>query len=798
MKKQFFSALLVILAFAPLGCFSQQEPSVPTQEIKAVGLKAKVIIRRDERGIPYLEAANDSDLYFAQGYVTAQDRLWQMDLLRRVARGQLAEIFGRQPTAAGTIVDEDKRWRKYGFAGIAEQTLPLLAPELRAALTDYARGVNAYIATLDEKSLPPEFKILQYRPAEWQPTDSIVIGKILADGLSTTWRFDLVKASLQNLPAEKLKQLYNNVTPDDVLLIGKDSTTENGERKMDNGKYSNFRLSQTGFAELSKAEMVRKSSLERVGLYAEDLAASNNWVISGKRTADGKPILANDPHLPASVPSVWYLVNLNSPNVNAAGVSLPGAPGIILGHNANIAWGATNVGPDVQDLYLEQFNPANSHQYKTPQGWQDAKIRREEIKIRKSPVSPETETETLEVTETRHGPVYFEDGGGQRYALRWTAFDPNNNEFEAFFFLNRARNWEDFRAALKRYGGSMQNFVFADTTGNIGWYAAGRVPLRKTGDGSVPYDGATDAGEWTGTIPFEELPNLYNPPENLIVTANQRIVGKSYKYQGLVRDFAAPYRARRIYNLLSANPKITVENVNEIQHDIFNIPLSRFAREVVASKAASEDTLKNLGAWDGKMSADSRAALLASEMQTAFSKRILDANLSQAVRAQFRVSNLMSFLDRLIAEKPADWLPKEFANYADLLKSCEKDARDNLTKKLGADETKWTWGEANKIRFAHPLAAVPFIGGQFAIAPLPLNGGSNSPNVGSNVSMRLIATPANWDATRHGIAVGESGLPNSPYYKDQLDSWYKGISPIFPFSQTAIKKAAKDVIVLMP
>ncbi|MEP6923768.1 MAG: penicillin acylase family protein [Pyrinomonadaceae bacterium] len=797
MKKKSLLIWLLLLAFAPLGCYAQ-EPNLPRQEIKTVGLKSKVTIRRDDRGIPYIEAANDSDLYFAQGYATAQDRLWQMDLLRRAARGELSEIFGRQPTAAGTIVDEDKRWRKYGFARIAEQTLPLMTQELRAALASYARGVNAYIASLDEKSLPPEFKILQYRPRDWQPTDSIVIGKILADGLSTTWRFDLVKASLQSLPADKLNQLYNIANPDDVLLIGKDSAqTENGKRKTENGKSSVFNLSEAGFAELTKAENVRKNSLERVGLYAEDLAASNNWVISGKRTADGKPILANDPHLPASVPSVWYLVNLNSPNVNAAGASLPGAPGVILGHNAQIAWGATNVGPDVQDLYLEEFNAANQYQYKTPQGWQDAQIRREEIKVRKSPVSTDTETETLEVTQTRHGPIYFEDGG-RRYALKWTAFDPNNNEFEAFFFLNRARNWDDFRAALKKYGGAMQNFVYADTAGNIGWYAAGRVPVRKTRNGSVPYDGTTDAGEWTGTVPFEELPNLYNPPENFIVTANQRIVGQSYKYQEIVRDFASPYRARRLYDLISANQKITVENVNEIQHDIFNIPLSRFAREVVKNKGASDETSKLLADWDGKMNADSKAALLVSEMQAVFSKRILDANLSAAQRAQFRSSMLSSFLDRLITEKPSNWLPKEFANYGDLLKACEKDARENLIKKLGADAAKWTWGEANKIRFNHPLASVPFIGGQFAIEPLPLNGAGNSPNVGSNVSMRLIATPGNWDATRHGIALGESGLPNSPHYKDQLDSWYKGISPVFPFSQPAVKKASKEAMVLIP
>jgi penicillin G amidase len=805
MNRRILLFLLLLFSFSAVGCFAQ-EPNVPTTELKGAGLKEKVTIRRDERGIAYIEAANDADLYFAQGFATAQDRLWQMDLLRRVARGELAEIFGRQPYPGGTTVDEDKRWRKYGFARIAEQTLPLLAPEARSALENYTRGVNAYIAMLNQNTLPPEFQILQYRPREWQPTDSIIVGKVLSDGLSSSWRFDLVKASLQTLPADKLAQLYNPSSPHDVLLIGKDiSAAEDTERtekkrKAKNGlvsinKTSVFSVSSV--AKLLSEEKIRRQSLERVGLYAEDLAASNNWVVSGKRTADGKPLLANDPHLPASVPSIWYLIHLNAPNVKAAGVTFPGAPGVVFGHNETIAWGVTNVGPDVQDLYLETFDPNNPRRYQTPSGWQEAELRREEIKVRKGALSTETTSEFVEVTTTRNGVIFFEDAG-KRYALKWTAFDPKNNELEAFFYLNRAKNWDEFRAALQKYGGPMQNFVYADTTGNIGWYAAGRVPLRKTGDGSLPYDGAKTDGDWTGNVPFEELPNLYNPPEGFIVTANQRIIGKSYKYQEIARDFASPFRAKRIYDLLSGNPKVTVNDFNDIQRDTFSIPLSRFAREIVNQKAASDETLKLFGGWDGRMNADSKAALFASEMQNAFSKRIFDANLTTAQRSQFRLVNLSAFLDWLITEKPANWLPKEFANYADLMRAAEKDARTNLTARFGADEARWAWGEANKIRFQHPLAAAPLVGGQFVIEPLPLNGSGNSPNVGASVSTRLIATPADWDKTRHGINVGNSGVPSSPHYKDQIESWYRGITPVFPFSLTAVKAAMKQRTVLTP
>src|SRR5438874_1258230 len=276
------------------------------------GLRERVTVRRDERGIPYIEAKNDEDLYFVQGYVTASDRLWQMDLMRRLARGETAEIFGK------TVLEEDKRWRTFGFAEIANQSLGQLTPELREALNNYARGVNAYISTLDDKTMPVEFKILQYKPRQWSPGDTIIIGKILADALSTTWRNDLLRVSLQTLPKDKLTDLTNQVTPYDVILFGKDvpvvnPTSENAGT-----------VDKATLAMAERQDEIRKRSLERIGLYAEDLAASNNFVISGKLTADGKAILENDPHLAPTAPGIWYLTDLSTPTMRVSGVTFPG------------------------------------------------------------------------------------------------------------------------------------------------------------------------------------------------------------------------------------------------------------------------------------------------------------------------------------------------------------------------------------------------------------------------------------------------------------------------------------------
>src|SRR5829696_3904993 len=393
-------------------------------------------------------------------------------------------------------------------------------------LEAYARGVNAYAASLDPKSMPPEFQILQYSFRPWIPADSFVVVKIFYEALSDTWRLDMMRQALSVLPAEKRAELMPSISPLDVLVVGKDTKAK---AKSAQTAWKMDPVSPETLRKLEYSREIAAAALDRIGFHTDALAASNNWVVSGKRTASGKPLLSNDPHLRPTAPSIWHMIHLSAPGVRAAGVGTAGIPGIILGHNDRIAWGFTNVGPDVQDLYVEKFDPDNAKRYQTPSGWQDAVIRSEEIKVRKGFVGSEHDIVTHDVTVTRHGPIIFE-GDGKRYALRWTALDPAKNNADLFYTLNRARNWKEFNAALESFTAPTQNIVYADVEGHIGYHAAGVVPVRKSGDGSVPYDGSTDAGEWISYIPIAKLPTLFDPPSGIIVTANQRIVGTDYTY----------------------------------------------------------------------------------------------------------------------------------------------------------------------------------------------------------------------------------------------------------------------------
>jgi penicillin amidase len=807
MKIRFRSGkiLLVVLAIGLCGvandfqsarAFAQQA----SRTITIPGLHGRVTVRRDERGIPYIEATNDEDLYFGQGYATANDRLWQMDLMRRTARGELAEILGAGPNNA--VIEQDKQHRTMGFAQEVNAELAQASPQTRVVLEAYARGVNAYIDSLDPKSLPPEFQILKYKPRPWMPTDSLLPVKLFAEALSTTWRLDVMREALATLPAEKRAALMPETSVLDVLVVGKDMKKVSAFTQHNGTIVSNGLL-----AALAKDQENASQALARIGLYAEGLAASNNWVVSGKHTASGKPLLANDPHLAASAPSIWHMVQLSAPGLRVAGVTAPGLPGVVIGHNERIAWGFTNVGPDVQDLYIEKFDPANPRRYLTPQGWRDAEVRHEEIKVRKGFDNSETDLTPLDVTVTRHGPIILERDS-KRYALRWTALDPKANNADSSYLVAKAHNWKEFTQALHSFTAPTQNVVYADVDGHIGYYAAGIIPMRKSGDGSVPYDGATDAGDWTGWIPFDKLPHLYDPPSGIIVTANQRIVGTDYPYF-LTHSWAQPYRARRIWDLLNQKPKLTTDDFRRIQGDVYSIGLASFARDSAKIlKAATpgndqklRDSIDALEKWNGEVKADSSEAALAFQMRAAFRLRILTAALGPDLLKVYGWANFETTLDRFLVEQPKEWLPKEFNSYAELLRACYADARQTLSKNSGVDESKWKWGEMQKVRFAHPLAGVPFIGLQFAIPPFPQNGTGSlgaTVNVGSNVSMRLIADPSNWDQTRHGITLGESGVPSNPHWKDQLDDWRSVTPRIFPFSKSAVESATKDVLIFEP
>jgi len=769
--------------------------------VQVQGIKGPITIRRDERGIPYIEAQNDEDLYFGQGYATAQDRLWQMDLFRRTARGELAEVLGAGPN--NIAIEQDKLHRNYGFAHAAEAEAAAASPRARALLEAYARGVNAYAASLDPKSMPPEFQILQYSFRPWTPADTCVVVKIFYEALSDTWRLDIMRQAMSVLPAEKRAELLPEISPIDVLVVGKDTPSKPKSAHIAPGSVSNEIL-----AKLAYNQQIAAAALARIGFDTDALAASNNWVVSGNHTVTGKPLLANDPHLRPTAPSIWHLVHLSAPGIRVAGVATAGLPGVIIGHNDRIAWGFTNVGPDVQDLYLEKFNPDNSKQYQTPTGWQDAIIRQEQIKVRKGIGSSEYDTLTYDVTVTRHGPIIFE-ADGKRYALHWTALDPTKNNAETSFVLNRAGNWKEFNTALESFTAPTQNIVYADVDGHIGYHAAGVVPIRKSGDGSVPYDGATDAGEWTSYIPVSKLPTVFDPPSGIIVTANQRIVGTDYPYF-LTHSWAQPYRARRIFDLLSEKPKLSSDDFRRIQGDVYAIAGVTFTKETVKllrPKLTPADeklkaTLDAFEQWDGRVNAESTVALIASTMRLAFRSKILTAALGPDLVRNYQWSNFDTTLDHVLRAQSPTWLPKEFSSYADLLRACYDDAIGTLTKNLGADQTKWTWGETAKARFPHPLAAAPLIGAQFTVPPFPQNGTGGligaTVNVGASVSMRLIADPSDWDKTQQGIALGESGNPKNPHWTDQLADWRAVTPRELPFTAAAVAKATKETLVLEP
>lgn len=807
--------LLPLLLFALLISFGApkparaQAPAISPAGIQIPGLRDRVTVRRDERGIPYISATNDADLYFAQGYITASDRLFQMDFLRRTVRGELAEVLGR------SALSQDQRHRTLGYAGIIDATAIKMSPEIRAALEAYANGVNAYIASRTDRDLPPEFLILQYKPRPWVPADSLAVGKLIYEVLSTTYQYDLLRASLAQLPKAKREALLPVKSSLDVLVVGKDrakptraalapqlpppSSAVLAKLRRDMEDQQNlFRLMHT----LGGSPVIQNDSAS----YEAIAEASNNWVVSGKRTVSGQPLLANDPHLPAFAPGIWYMTELTAPGLHVAGVTFPGAPGIVLGHNDKIAWGATNLNPDVQDLYLEKFDKENPNRYLTPSGWREAEIRREEITVRKGFTDSLTETQTLNVTITRHGPIVLEQGGA-RYALSWPALDATAVELEGFFWVNRARNWKEFTAALSRYRGPTQNFVYVDVEGHIGYYGAGRIPIRKSGDGSVPYDGSTDAGEWIGFIPFEKLPHQFDPPSGMIVTANQRVVGDDYPHF-LTDEWISPYRARRIFNLLSEKPKLDAADFRRILGDTYAIAGEIFVRETIRTmkgQTMDEDMKKSLAAfasWDGRLDADSRVAPLVAQMRIAFRQRLLKAALGEELFKNFVWPNSDTFIDRIIQEQPREWLPAEFSSYADLLRASYGDARKALTEKLGADETNWTWGALSPARFTHPLANAPLIGLQFTIKPLPQGGTpfllGATVNVGAAVSMRFIADPSSWDRTQLGIALGQSGNPTSPHWNDQHADWRAVTPREFPFSEAAVAAATKTTVVLEP
>ena len=734
------------------------------------GLAAEVTVRRDALGIPHIHAGSTPDAVRAQGYVTAQDRLWQMDLLRRRAEGELAEAFGEGALRA------DRDARTLGLGRVAREALSALPPDSRALLEAYAAGVTDYIDA-HRDALPLEFRLLRYRPRPWQAADTIAVGKLLALDLAQGWENEAFRATVgDTLPADVQDLLFPSVFPDDRVLFGRDLPKPAGAAPPAAGN--------------------------------EDASArgSNNWVVSGAHTATGKPLLANDPHLGLNVPSIWTAVHLTAPDLDVAGVTLPGTPGVILGRNRQVAWGCTNVHDDSADLYVEEFDGYD--RYRVPGGWDTATVREEPIKVRDGPLSAGSHTVAHRVRVTRHGPLV--EIRGRLYALQWTSLD-DTPELTAFLLMDRASNWEEFQDALRQFPGPSQNFVYADVEGHIAWYSAGRLPIRRSGDGSRPYPGGTDAGDWTSFVPFESLPHLVDPPTGRIVTANNRLVGADYPFV-VTRGGIGPWRAAALFRALEAREGWTADDMVKLQGERLSIPHLDLARALVEAAARHrgdavwDDAAREMTGWDGRLQADSRPAALAVAAFRSLGDRVIGPRVSKLAMAESLRRRTVA-VHRLIRERPVAFVPAGDAAWDGMLRAAWQDGVAELARAFGADRSRWHWGAMNVMAVHHPLSwFVPRLSLLLDPPVTEMGGFSTTPNVlfisptGSveGPSMRFVADMADPDGIRLVNFMGQSGHPASEHYGDQFQSWVSVQSPRLPFTPAAVARETRHTLTLVP
>jgi penicillin amidase len=805
--------IIVIVAIAALAWWYVYRP-LPQLDGSASlpGLQQDVTVERDRWGVPHIRAASVGDLAEAQGYVMAQDRLWQMDLLRRAARGQLSEVLGDKTL---TI---DKEFRTYGFGRAAERDATLLDPETARIMEAYSRGVNKFIEQ-HANNLPLEFSLLHYKPQPWKPSDTLAISGYMYRTLTNTWERKLNRARVtQHVGADRAKDLFSQESSMDYFVVGDPNVLDDGSERsaadgdedddddMQTDTVLKARLDDThlaapaaGFPDLTSAlsqsvqEFLADSPAEiRQGL------GSNNWVVSGAHTATGKPLLANDTHLELTIPPIWYEVHLTAPGWNVKGFTLPGAPMVVIGHNEHIAWGFTNNGADVQDLYIESFNPASPDEYRVNNAWVKAQILDETIRVKGQP------DEHLQITVTRHGPV-VEREGDKAYALRWTATEPGGLAY-SYNWLGHARNWKEFREVMKRVWGPAQNAVYADVAGNIGYIMAARVPIRKKGHGELPVSGATDDFEWTGYIPFDQLPQALNPDSGLIVTANARVVGSNYKPY-LTDRWEEPYRTARIYDLLHDRHDLRPEDMLRVQADTYSSPhvflaeqLAAAAKSVKPKDPRAQKLIEGLKDWNGIADANSTEVSFLDATRRAALDLLLEPFLGKDTDLyQWRKN---AFLQRILTDRPSKWLPSSCKNYDEFLAA----AADLGVSKL-AEESKservddWAWKRFNSLDMFHPIGHEGLLQTFLSITNKPQSGTAYSvraarPHHGP--AMRFVANPGNWDESILLVPAGQSGQPGSIHYSDQFSSWFDG-KPIFaPFSEAAEVNARKHTLTLKP
>jgi len=670
-----------------------------------IGSRASVSF--DEHGEPHIRAASLDDALFLQGYVTAQDRLWQMDALRRFAGGTLAEVMPQ-------FLESDKELRKQRMRRLAEEGYAALPDADRAAFAAYTRGVNHFISTHLDR-LPLEFTILNYQPRPWSSVDCVLMCLYMYRSLTTTWKDEVVKSTLLSSgDRQKVQFLYPSQSTGDAS------------------------------------------------------PGSNAWVLAGKHTASGKPLLSNDMHLEYSVPGIWYMTHLQAPGLDVAGVALPGAPGIIVGHNQRIAWGITNLHFDVQDLYLERYDERTGRYVFNGQVEQ-AREEREIIQVKGAkPVE-------LIVRVTRHGPIFLVDGG-KYLALKWSAAQPGFIQYP-FLDIDRAGNWTEFLTAAKRLSGPGSNMVYADIDGNIGYHAVGMLPRRKSYRGDVPVDGSTGIFEWDGYIPFEELPSVYNPASGIIVTANQNPFPKDYAYP-VNGNFAPPYRARQIRALLSAKEGWKAPDMLGVQGDIYSGFSDFLAKQVVTaydrrkqSNPGLDPAINLLRSWNGQMDKNLGAPLLITLVYQHV-RRALAENASTAANAPYEFNLATVAVERLLRERPAGW----FDDYDQMLLRALADGVEEAQRMQGRDVKRWRYGNYLTIPYVNPVFhQIPFVGKYFDIGPAQMSGSGTTPKQVTMTlapSMRMTADLGDWERSLLNVTVGQSGQILSRHYRDQWDDYY--------------------------
>lgn len=810
-RRATLSALAIVaLAAAVTGVAYYRLTRAPLPQMTGAlalrGLSGDVEVLRDRWGIPHVFARTERDAYLAQGYVTAQDRLWQMDMLRRSARGELSEVVGER------AYQYDVGQRRLGLGLAADRALETMPAASRDALEAYAAGVNLYVEA-HRDALPFEFLVLNYEPRPWAPGDTLAIGKLMAQTLGASWQQDLMRLRFRaDLDPKLYSQLFVERSSYDVPFVGSDTAApQTAPPAPTSVPAPPLPEPASGAAPTGMPDVdLFLALLEPSG--DEAPRGSNNWVVGGARSASGLPLLANDPHLELGIPPIWHAVQLRvaDGSLAVAGVTFPGAPGVIIGHNERVAWGVTNFNPDVQDLYAEEFD-ASGRRYRVGNGWVDAEVRREPILVRRDARGADVEERVAEVVVTRHGPVVSEFGT-TKYALRWTALEPVN-EVTPFYLLNRASDWDSFRAALRHYPGPMQSFVYADTAGNIGYFAAGNVPVRRTGTGDVPYSGAGDEGDWVGFIPFEELPSVFNPPSGAIVSANNRVVGSS-ESRFYTHEWISPFRARRIGELLAAQPRHTPATMSEVHADVYSYPHAIFAREALATAEArlgagaaeSEwiEIRELIEGWDGRLTAESVPASVVSAMRKHFNERLLRGRLGTRI-TRYRWFSRESLFARLVEERPAEWLPRDTATWDALFLESYRAAVRDLADRFGADRSGWRFGRLNAFTFQHPLGQVAGLGRILNSQELEMSGGAHTVKafIGDQPrkwgsSVRVVFDLADFDRSTLTLTTGQSGHHASEHYLDQIDGWREVRGHAFPFTEAAVRGAAVDTLRLTP